>query len=215
MKTLALFLSIFAIGSAFGHERLAKDDEPLYKTSDTLYRRMIHFNPLALIGSGLEMAYETAVNGKESFLVNGTYFLSQRASILDLKDNYSNLNGFRVEIQYRFYKKDNYYINNLFIAPFLNIKSETADFHETIVNNGSSTTIKKITSQYATTLSGGVMLGSRKSIHDNIYLDAAFGASVNAPVDGEHHEELSVGALSPFQKSVTLKASFGLLIALH
>ena len=155
-------------------------------TKKSPYKKMIHFNPLALTIGGMEIGYETATTHKESFLIMAGYYLSQEAGFLDLKDDFSNMSGLRVEMQYRFYRKNNNYIKNVYLAPFLNFKTQTADLNKTTYTGGSS--IVTSTTKSATTVALGYMLGTRKSIFENIY--------------------------SPFQKGVQFKANFGLLIAL-
>ncbi|MCC6817876.1 MAG: hypothetical protein IT245_03165 [Bacteroidia bacterium] len=214
MKTIALFLSFLVVSFSSAHALKSFDDEPVTTTKKSPYKKMIHFNPLALTIGGLELGYETSVTHKESFIVNVGYYLSQEAGFLDLKDDYSNMNGFRIEMQYRFYRKNNNYIRNVFLAPFFNLKTQSADHNEIVYTPSSPSSITKTTTYSASTIGVGYMLGSRKSIFENIYLDAAIGGGVFIPVSGDHHKELNIGLFNPFQKGVQFKASFGILIAL-
>lgn len=214
MKTIAFLLTLSFFTASHGHTSFKADDEPVTTTRKALYKKMVHFNPLALIIGGLELGYEIPTSGKESFLVQAGYYLSEEAGFLDLKDDYSNMNGFRLEMQYRFYRKNNNYIRNVFIAPFVNLKTLSADHRETIYQNNPPTTIEKTTTYSASTVGIGYMLGSRKSIYENIYLDLSIGGGVFFPVSGEHHKQLHIGLFNPYQKGVQFKAGFGLLIAL-
>lgn len=215
MKTITFILSLFLFVHSNAGTFKAFDDEPVTTTKKSPYKKMIHFNPLALIIGGMELGYESATTSKESFLINMGFYMSQEAGFLDLKDDYSNMSGFRLEMQYRFYRKNNNFIRNVFLAPFFNLKTQTADHNETTyVTNPTPATITKSTTYSATTVGIGYMLGSRKSIFENIYLDAAIGGGMFFPVSGDHHKELNIGLFSPFQKGVQFKASFGVLIAL-
>lgn len=215
MKTISFFLSLLLFVNVHAGTFKAFDDEPVTTTKKSPYKKMIHFNPLALTIGGLELGYETATTSKESFLINMGFYLSQEAGFLDLKDDYSNMSGFRMEMQYRFYRKNNNFIKNVFLAPFFNLKTQTADHNETTyVTSPTPATITKSTTYSATTVGIGYMLGSRKSIFENIYLDMAIGGGMFLPVSGDHHKDLNIGLFSPFQKGVQFKASFGVLIAL-
>lgn len=215
MKTISFFLSLLLFVNVNAGTFKAFDDEPVTTTKKSPYKKMIHFNPLALTIGGLELGYETATTSKESFLINMGFYLSQEAGFLDLKDDYSNMSGFRMEMQYRFYRKNNNFIKNVFLAPFFNLKTQTADHNETTyVTSPTPATITKSTTYSATTVGIGYMLGSRKSIFENIYLDMAIGGGMFLPVSGDHHKDLNIGLFSPFQKGVQFKASFGVLIAL-
>jgi hypothetical protein len=213
MKTIIFSLLLATTLNASAHTfKSFDDDEPVMTTKKSPYKKMIHFNPLALTIGGMEIGYETATTHKESFLIMAGYYLSQEAGFLDLKDDYSNMSGLRVEMQYRFYRKNNNYIKNVYLAPFLNFKTQTADLNKTTYTGGSS--IVTSTTKSATTVAFGYMLGTRKSIFENIYLDAGIGGGIFLPVSGSDHKDLNIGLFSPFQKGVQFKANFGLLIAL-
>lgn len=213
MKTITLLLTLACVSFAqAGNFKSFDDDEPVVTTKKSPYKKMIHFNPLALTIGGMELGYESATTSKESFLFNAGFYLSEEAGFLDLKNDYSNMSGLRIEMQYRFYRKPNNYIKNVFLAPFFNFKTQSADYKETTYSGGTS--VVKTTTHSATTVGVGYMLGSRKSIFENIYLDAGIGGGIFFPVSGSYHKELNIGLFSPFQKGVQFKASFGLLIAL-
>lgn len=215
MKTITLTLCCFLAFNLQAYSFKNLNDEPVVTTKKSPYKKMIHFNPLALTIGGMEIGYESATNNKESFLFNAGFYLSQEAGFLDLKDDYSNMSGVRLEMQYRFYRKSNNYLRNVFMAPFFNLKTQTADHNETVYVPGPNpSTIINVTTYSATSVGLGYMLGSRKSIFENIYLDAAIGGGIFFPVSGDHHKELNIGLFSPFQKGVQFKASFGILIAL-
>lgn len=215
MKTIKLLLFVLLIAnSSQAHTFKTLDDEPELTTKKSPYKKMVHFNPLALTIGGFEIGYETATTHKESFIFSLGYYLSEEAGFLDLKDDYSNMNGLRIEMQYRFYRKYNNYIRNVYLSPFLNFKTQKADFNQTTYISSPYQQVVTTTTRSATTVGVGYMLGTRKSIFENIYLDAGIGGGVFIPVSGEHHKELNIGLFSPFQKGVQFKANFGILIAL-
>ncbi len=207
-----LFSLILAV-STFSLSAVTKFDEPV--TKNGLYKKMIHLNPLALTIGGFEMGYERVTTKKESFYINAGYYLSAEAGALDLKDEYSNMNGFRLEAQYRFYRKPNNYIRNVYLAPFANFKTVSADHDRYIYNSSPPYGSTKVSENYsATTVSFGYMLGMRRSIFENIYMDLGIGGGIFLPVSGDNHKDLNIGLFSPYQKGVQFKASFGFSIAL-
>lgn len=211
MKTQLLI--ILTLACSFTSAKPA--DEPIPVTRNSVYKKMVHFNPLALTIGGFELGYETMLSNKESFYINLGYYLSEAAGSLDVKDDYSNLNGFRLEMQYRFYRKSNNYMRNVYLAPFFNIKTISADHHETTYTYSpvyTKTTISE--NRSATTASFGYMLGMRKSVFENIYMDMAIGGGVFLPVQGDNHKDLNIGLFNPYQKGVQFKAAFGFLVAL-
>ena len=199
--------------SSLSLSAVTKFDEPV--TKNGLYKKMIHLNPLALTIGGFEVGYERVTTKKESFYINAGYYLSSEAGALDLKDEYSNMNGFRLEVQYRFYRKPNNYIRNVYLAPFANFKTVSADYNRYIYNSSppyGSTTVTE--NRSATTVSFGYMLGMRRSVFENIYMDLGIGGGIFLPVSGDNHKDLNIGLFSPYQKGVQFKASFGFSIAL-
>lgn len=209
----SIFLSLMLAVSSLSLSALTKFDEPV--TKNGLYKKMIHLNPLALTIGGFEMGYERVTTKKESFYINAGYYLSSEAGALDLKDEYSNMNGFRLEVQYRFYRKPNNYIRNVYLAPFANFKTVSADYNRYIYNSSppyGSTTVTE--NRSATTVSFGYMLGMRRSVFENIYMDLGIGGGIFLPVSGDNHKDLNIGLFSPYQKGVQFKASFGFSIAL-
>lgn len=212
LKTISGVLSLFAISLSSFAGTLYDGQLPVTKSSP--YKKMVHFNPLALMVGGFELGYEKATTAKESFMINFGYYLSEEAGALDVKDDFSNMSGIRLELQYRFYRKTNNYIKNVYLAPYANFKTMSAD-RTTSVTTYNPYTVKKETNRMsASTASIGYMLGIRKSVFENIYMDAAFGGGVFMPVSGENHKDLNIGLFSPYQKGVHFKASLGFLIAL-
>ena len=209
----SILLSLITVLSALNLSAVTKFDEPV--TKNGLYKKMIHLNPLALTIGGFEMGYEAATTKKESLFINAGYYLSSEAGALDLKDDYSNMNGFRLEAQYRFYRKPNNYIRNVYLAPFMNFKTVSAEKNDYIYSNTPPyTSTKVVQKQSATTVSLGYMLGMRRSIFENIYMDLGIGGGIFLPVSGDYHKELNIPLFSPYQKGVQFKASFGFSIAL-
>lgn len=212
-KTFLLSVLLTAFSSILFSAVKLDDQQPV--TKNGLYKKMIHLNPLALTIGGFELGFEKPTTKKESFYVNAGYYLSSEAGALDLKDEFSNMNGFRMEVQYRFYRKPNNYIRNVYLAPFANFKTVSADHDRYLYNNSPPYGSTKISEKYsATTVSVGYMLGMRKSIFENIYMDLGIGGGVFIPVSGDHHKDLNIPLFSPYQKGVQFKASFGFCIAL-
>ena len=213
-------LSIVILFVSFAQLGFSQEGKNLNLTKTTYYKKMIHFNPLSLFVGGMDLGFEKATTNKESFKIDVGYYLSENAGGLNLgSGDYSDLNGMRIEFQYRFFRKTNNYTRNLFIAPFLNFKTISAKYTETkTVSSGppnyTYTTTKTVTNHSASTVSFGYILGYRKSIMENIYFDASIGGGLFLPVSGSNHKELNVPFFAPYQKGAQFKAAFGLLIAL-
>jgi hypothetical protein len=209
----SIILSLILALNVISLSAVTKFDEPV--TKNGLYKKMFHLNPLALTIGGFEMGFERPTTKKESFYVNAGYYLSAEAGALDLKDDYSNMSGFRIEAQYRFYRKPNNYIRNVYLAPFANFKTVSAEHINYTYNNLPPYTSTQVVQKYsATTVSFGYMLGMRRSVFENIYMDLGIGGGIFLPVSGDYHNELNIPLFSPYQKGVQFKASFGFSIAL-
>lgn len=184
------------------------EDQPVTKRSP--YKRMIHFNPLALTVGGFEMGYEVANKPKTLLGISLGYYLSSDGGILEFVDDYKNLNGMRIEFQYTFLRKPNNYIKNVYLTPFLNFKTLSAEKvqYNTLLRQDES--IKKS----ATTVGFGYILGVRKSIFENIYLNLGIGGGIYFPVSGEDHNDMDVPFLFPMKKGVQFRANTGIYIAL-
>lgn len=211
LKTLALIL----VGS-FAMSSFAKpydDFAPVTKSSP--YKKFVHLNPFALLVGGLEFGYEAPQTPKQSLLMNVGYYNSKEAGGLDIKDDYSNMSGLRVDMQYRFYRKTNNYIRNVYLAPYFNFKTISADRHYTrYVGPPNYNYIDSTAKHSATSVSFGYMVGYRKSIFENIYMDLGIGGGMFIPVSGENHSDLNIPLFSPYNRGVQFKAHIGFCIAL-
>jgi len=178
------------------------------------FKSLIHIMPLSLTVGGLEAGFEKPVSPKQSFKIDAGVYLSQNAGALKIKDEgYSDMSGFRTEMQYRFYKRTNNYSNNLFIGPYINIKTMSAKYQGFIYNpNGFPTAVNTIHS--ASSASFGYLMGFRNNVMENIFLDFYFGGGINLPISGNNHEELNIPFFSPYQKGTQLKGGFSVVIAL-
>lgn len=189
-------------------------------TRNSPYDKMIHFVPLPLFVGGMELGYEKSTTHKESFYMQLGYYGSQSANALRIKDDaYSNMIGLKMEMQYRFYLKTNNYKKNVWIAPFVNFKTLSAKYENTVYTRSGPptyTTTSKVVSENrsATTVSLGYMMGSRSSIYENIYLDFSVGGGIFIPVAGDNHSDLNMVLVNPYQRSIQFKANLGICIAL-
>jgi hypothetical protein len=191
----------------------AMDDLPVVRSRP--FDRMFSSNPLAMIMGGFELGYETALTPKQSLVINAGYYLSEEAGFLDVKGDFQDMTGFRLEMQLRFYKKNNNYIKNMFFAPYVNLKTQSA-YELTNISMSSPPYSRQevLTKRDATNIGIGYIIGTRKSLYENIYLDLGIGGGVYVPVSGEGHKDLHIGLFSPFRKGVQLKGYAAILIAL-
>ncbi|MDI1235641.1 MAG: hypothetical protein PSX81_15290 [bacterium] len=217
MKNLRLFnsvfLGVFISVSAFAQREFSS------VTRNNPYDKMVHFVPLPLLVGGFEMGYEKATTHKESFYLQVGYYTAKNPGLYKLKnDGYSDMNGLKLECQYRFFRKTNNYIKNVWIGPFVNFKTLSMKYTETTYTttynpyNVKTNTINE--NRMATSLAFGYMMGLRKSVFENIYLDLSLGGGVYIPVAGSNHEQLNIGLISPYQRGVQLRMNLGFCIAL-
>lgn len=188
-------------------------------TRNNPYKKMIHFIPVPLLVGGFEMGYEKATAHKESFYTQVGFYTSANPGLYKLKnEGYSDMNGLKVEGEYRFYRKPNNYIKNVWIGPFVAFKTLSLKYTETIYtttyNPYSVKTSTLNENRMASTVAFGYMMGLRKSVFENIYLDLSLGGGVFLPVSGNNHEQLNIGLISPYQRGVQLRMNLGFCIAL-
>jgi hypothetical protein len=214
MKTkISLILFVLCFTQLSAKTKLeAMDDLPVVRSRP--FDRMFSSNPLAMIMGGFELGYEAALTPKQSLVINAGYYLSEEAGFLDVKGDFQDMTGFRLEMQLRFYKKNNNYIKNMFFAPFVNLKTQSAYETTSISLNTPPYRQEVLTKRDATNIGIGYIIGTRKSLYENIYLDLGIGGGVYIPVSGEGHKDLHIGLFSPFRKGVQLKGYAAILIAL-
>lgn len=210
-----LFLILLAFSSQAQREYTAV-------TKNTTYDKMIHFLPLPLFVSGLAIGFEKPTSTKESFYMELGYYSSQNANSLDIKDidgDFSDMNGLKFEMQYRFYKKSNNYKKNIWISPFVNFKTISAGLEENIYTSSGppnyySTYITTSDNKSASTVSFGYMLGIRRAMMDNVYFDMSFGGGIFIPVAGDDHEYFNIPVFNPYEKAIQFKGNIGFCVAL-
>lgn len=221
MKALSTVLGLLIATSMALPLSAQKEITPV--TRNAPYSKMIHFNPLPLFVGGFEMGFEHATTHKESFYTQLGYYTSEPAGSLVFANggsgDYEKMNGLRLELQYRFYRKTNNYIKNVFIGPYFNFKTLSANYVETkSIYNGpptyTYTTTTTTEKRAATTVSVGYMMGIRKSVFENIYMDFSFGGGIYIPVAGDYHKELNIPFVNPYQRGVQFRANLGFCIAL-
>ncbi len=206
MKLITTTLLLFTASILFSQNH---QDKSYLLSRNAPYKKVIHFMPLSLSIGGLEVGFEKPTSTKESIKIDAGIYISENAGALKIKDdNYNNLSGFRTELQYRFYKHANNYKNNYFLAPFLNVKTLTADYSSNL--NG----IRNNEVRSASAASFGYMVGFHNALMDNVYLDFSVGGGLIIPISGDFHEELSIPFFNPYQRGTILKANFGFSIAL-
>lgn len=215
MKTKISFLLCVLLFTQLSAHTNVKTLDELPVVRSRPYDRMFSSNPLAMLIGGFELGYEAAVTPKQSIVVNAGYYLSEEAGFLDVNGDFQDMTGFRLEMQMRFYKKNNNYIKNMFFAPFVNLKTQSAyEVSSTQMNTPPYTRTSVLTKRDATNVGIGYLIGSRKSLYENIYLDLGLGGGVYIPVSGEGHKDLHIGLFTPFRKGVQFKGYVGILIAL-
>ena len=208
-----IILTVFISSTAFAQKEYSA------VTRNTPFNKMIHFVPVPLLVGGFEMGYEKATAHKESFYTQVGFYTSTNPGLYKLKnDGYSDMNGVKVEGQYRFYRKPNNYIKNVWIGPFVAFKTLSMKYTETTYTTTYNPYYVKTNTlnenRMASTVAFGYMMGLRKSVFENIYLDLSLGGGVYIPVAGDHHEQLNIGLISPYQRGVQLRMNLGFCIAL-
>jgi len=216
LKTLAALCFLFVSLSVVG-QRSRTAPRGSINQAETVqsqpFKSLIHIMPLSLTVGGLEAGFEKPISPKQALKIDAGVYLSQNAGALKVKDEgYSDMSGFRTEVQYRFYKRTNNHADNLFIGPYANVKTISAKYQGFMNSGGFQVPINTI--RTASSASFGYLMGFRNNLMENIFLDFYFGGGINLPVSGNDHEALNIPFFSPYQKGTQLKGGFSVVIAL-
>lgn len=215
MKTFKTLALIVLLVSTLSNSFAKPYDDFAPVTKNAPYKKFIHLNPFALLVGGIEFGYEAPQTPKQSLLMNFGYYNSKEAGNLDIIDDYSNMSGVRLDMQYRFYRKTNNYIRNVYIAPYFNFKTISADRnYRRYLGPPSYNYADSSAKHSASSVSVGYMVGYRKSVFENIYMDLGIGGGMFIPVSGDNHSDLNIPLFSPYNRGVQFKAHIGFCIAL-
>lgn len=195
----------------------AQDDVSEILVRNKLFKNTFFINPGPLFAGGLDVGLEIFhKKQKKSVVINVGYYLSKNAGSLDLAHAggyFENMEGLRVDMQYRLYRKPNNYIKNLYIGPFLTVKTISAnDITETKLPS-TGIVVKSERRVTASAVGFGYLIGIKQSIYENFYFDINFGGSVTIPIAGNGNDAVNIPIINPYIKSINPRVNFGFGIA--
>ena len=168
--------------------------------------------PLSFVISGFELGIESNSfmrKNNQTFRFSAGYFYSHKASLYNdrnwsYESEFSEMESFRGEIQYRIYTRNFASPDNIFFgasAVYKTIAMDKVDYDRDSWPNTmiSNTTIN------SSSLSLGILMGYRTRIYDIISMDFFFGGGFT-PTNIGDYEEAHIDHLNPFRKSINLRA---------
>lgn len=198
---LAISLGIFMATTAMAQAKEGRR----YVGPFTLNRTVLSIQPLSLVVGGGEMAIEHLYADKKSIRLQLGYFLR---SDFDLYN--ADFEGFRAEMQWRFYLSDDPAkgnFNDLYVAPYLQYKQVeltniptfgTPPFRSTMASAGGV----------------GLLLGYQLMLPKNITIDAfAGGGLVNTLID-RGVNEVHIPFVNPYKSGIIIRFGFAVGLAI-
>jgi hypothetical protein len=180
--------------------------------------------PLSFIVSGIEVGGEiVAGQPNRTVRVSAGYFFSNKANSYNTFGNsftfneevtYSEMEGFRGEIQYRFYARDFHAPDNYFLTIF-GVFKQVSMIGDISNNSGGwgNPIDREIRNLNSSAITLGFALGYRIRIQDFLSADFHFGGGFTPTSIGDV-DYTHIDQVNPYRKSINLKAgiTFGLRI---
>lgn len=158
-------------------------------TTRNNYKREFLVNPLSFFVGGFELGYGVVRTKSNTRLLAGYYFSENAGSY---NDQFSNMEGFRIEAQHLFIKPVNggsrYYAGGYSVY-----KSITMD--------------KRISSTRTDAISGsaisfGLLLGLRSFVADNFFFDLFIGGGPTISLDDSNSDDLHLDVVNPYKRGI-------------
>ncbi|MCK9480197.1 MAG: DUF3575 domain-containing protein [Bacteroidia bacterium] len=166
------------------------------------------FYPLSFFISGMEMGTEFETRTNNSLKISAGYFMSYSGNSYNYFGNsnnvdFSSMEAFRTEAQYRFYSRsfsapDNFFVGIYGVYKNITLKGDKTEY------DGLSGITKYTPVKYASdAFSIGTVLGYRTRFYDIFSMDFYFGGGITPTNIGDAAESHSF--FLPFKKSNNLK----------
>lgn len=211
----ALVTSLFIAHNVHAYEirPLTKNVFSKSVTSNELkpVKQELVFYPLSFVMSGFELGTEILTKPNNTFRISAGYFMSNSANSYNTFSEsfyYNSMEGFRSELQYRFYSRDFSAPDNFFLGIY--------GVYKHITLKGEQETYNNMTGVYTTTpinhisdaVSMGTVLGYRTRFYDIFSMDFFFGGGITPTNIGNASEAHTF--MLPFRKSINLRAGLTL-----
>lgn len=183
------------------NSRINNPDDPLPELELIVF-------PLSFFVSGIEAGIEQPISTKKSFRASLGYFISFDANAYnnfsDADIEFSEMDGFRAEFQYRGYSRNMLARDNFFVGLFGVFKSVSLDgvMVEELPGGGFVNEQIVINAQ---AISLGMLLGYKIRMYDFLSLDFHFGGGIT-PTNMGDVVEAHIPHVNPYRKSINLKA---------
>jgi len=197
----------------------------------TIPRNGVSLMPLAIFGSGLDMAYDYFGTGNWDVKIIGGYYIASKPymyqnintggynySQTSNSDYYtgeiSNMEGYKFEVQVKRYVGSNESESTDYtLGLFAQYRSITGDFTGSRRNSSSSSGSVQL-QNYSVGASGfliGPMMNIDYHISKYVYLQAAVGSGLMIPMGYSSQNEIfSIPHINPYNKSINLKLNFAI-----
>jgi hypothetical protein len=177
-------------------------------------------HPLSFIVSGFEVGVEIPAGEKRAFRGSAGYFLSNTANAYNDMGNswnsttrreFETMEGFRADVQYRFYSRPLQSVDNFYFAVFGVFK--TATLTGTEINSiGPINTIEPKTWN-SSAISAGILMGYKIWVHEMFSFDFNLGGGIT-PTEINDADVVHINQVNPYRKSINVRAgaTFGIRI---
>ncbi len=210
-----------------GHIISMYPDNPMQVLEDKPHRFEIVFFPLSFFVSGLEAGLEIPTASRQSVRISAGYFYSYSADSYNTfgstydgiyRYEYNEMEGFRTELQYRWYWHDAIrYMNsyeNIYLALFGVYKTVRLE-GERSVEDWTLPIQPIIEETYrASAASLGVLFGIKAVFWNKVAVDANFGGGIT-PTNIGDVERAHIPMVNPYRRSIHFKAGLALGILIH
>jgi hypothetical protein len=192
----------------YGFASFASTQNSSVNNTDPVPKLELIVFPLSFFVSGIEAGIEQPIDAKRSFRASLGYFISFDANAYnnfsDQNIDFSEMDGFRAEFQFRGYSRNMLARDNFFVGLFGVFKTVSLDGVrlDEIPGGGFLNEQIVINSQ---ALSLGMLLGYKIRMYDFLSLDFHFGGGITPSNLGDA-VEAHIPHLNPYRKSINLKA---------
>ncbi|MCO6494242.1 MAG: DUF3575 domain-containing protein [Bacteroidetes bacterium] len=207
--SLAIGLLIAQNASAYQLQPLKKNLFPNAIESESLkpVKQELIFYPLTFFISGFELGTEFETRKNNTLRVSAGYFMSYTANTYNQFGNfnaeYDNMEGFRSEVQYRFYSRDFSAPDNFFIGIYGVYKNISLSGLEESSDYNNGILVYTPVTYKADAFSLGTVLGYRTRFYDIFSMDFFFGGGIT-PTNIGNTDETHLFVF-PFKKSINMR----------
>ncbi len=192
----------------YGFSNFTSSQNSSVNNTDPVPKLELIVFPLSFFVSGIEAGIEQPIDAKRSFRASLGYFISFDANAYnnfsDQNIDFSEMDGFRAEFQFRGYSRNMLARDNFFVGLFGVFKTVSLDGVRLDEIPGGGFLNEQIVIN-AQAISLGMLLGYKIRMYDFLSLDFHFGGGITPSNLGDA-VEAHIPHLNPYRKSINLKA---------